>query len=171
LRLFTQNFWTKGGYYTNEFFLGTITDSTKFVLEYRGLLDYGQYYAARTGAASQLRSDRRVLFGATGWHNPKGFDGLCKSQYHLIPRDVSLDPQGRVTFSPLPEIATLRKPGSRTALSLTGGDDRVSSPLATAANGSMLELQVRARVSVFLRHDCNNVLLNDTVSNKLGGAA
>jgi hypothetical protein len=133
--------WKEGGYYTNEYFVGTITDSTKFVLEYRGLLDYGQYYAARTGSASQLRSDRRVLFGATGWHNPQGFDGSCKSQYHLIPRDVSLDPLGRLSFSPLPEIATLHKPGSRTALSLRGGDD-TGSPLATAANGSMLELQL-----------------------------
>ena len=133
--------WKDGGYYTNEYFVGTITDSTKFVLEYRGLLDYGQYYAARTGSASQLRSDRRILFGATGWHNPQGFDGSCKSQYHLIPRDVSLDPLGRLSFSPLPEIATLHKPGSRTALSLRGGDD-TGSPLATAANGSMLELQL-----------------------------
>ena len=134
--------WKHGGYYTNEWFLGTIADSKTFVLEDRGLLDFGQCYAARTGSASQLRTDRRVLFGATGWHNPQGFDGTCKGQYHLIPRDVALDPEGRVTFSPLPEIATLHTPGSRTTMALAGSRGDSGGPLATAANGSMLELQL-----------------------------
>ena len=34
--------WHAGGYFTNEWFLGTITDN-KFKVEDRGLLDYGQY--------------------------------------------------------------------------------------------------------------------------------
>ena len=33
----------------------------------------------------------------------------CNTQVHLIPRDMALDAKGRVTFSPIPEIAaTLR---------------------------------------------------------------
>ena len=38
----------------------------------RGLLDYGQYYAARTGSEVQAPDGRRVLFSATGWHYPPG---------------------------------------------------------------------------------------------------
>ena len=34
--------WGAGGYFTNEWFLGTIKDN-KFAVEDRGLLDYGQY--------------------------------------------------------------------------------------------------------------------------------
>ena len=138
--------WAEGGYYTNEWFLGTIKDSKTFVLEDRGLLDFGQYYAARTGSEDQSPTGRRVLFSATGWHNPPGektfslfwrhfilkterwprqardkhrensnngrfLPGMahCNTQVHLIPRDMALDAKGRVTFSPIPEIAaTLR---------------------------------------------------------------
>ena len=101
--------WEAGGYYTNEWFLGTIDDSKTFKLEDRGLLDYGQYYAARTGSEDQSPTGRRVLFSATGWHNPPGM-ASCHTQVHLIPRDMVLDAKDRVTFSPIPEIAsTLRK--------------------------------------------------------------
>eukprot|EP01043_Picozoa_sp_COSAG02_P003845 COSAG02_NODE_97_length_37159_cov_37.660335_16_plen_502_part_00 len=100
--------WAAGGYYTNEWFLGTIENSKTFKVEDRGLLDYGQYYAARTGSENQSATGRRVLFSATGWHNPPGM-ASCHTQLHLIPRDVRLDAKGRITFSPIPEIAsTLR---------------------------------------------------------------
>ena len=151
--------WHAGGYYTNEWFLGTIANSTRFVLEDRGLLDYGQYYAARTGSATQDPLGRRVLFSATGWHNPQGMDGSCKGQYHLIPRDMGLDAQGRVTFSPIPELASLHQPGTRVVHELPaaaprGGSDggkavtaaAVLAPqpraMRTNASGSMLELQL-----------------------------
>ena len=124
--------WGAGGYFTNEWFLGTVTDN-KFIVEDRGLLDYGQYYAARSGSEAQAPNGRRVLFSATGWHNPPGM-GSCKTQLHLIPRDIKLDGKGRVTFNPIPEIATtLRKPG---AFKLSASDG------ATTAKGSSLELHL-----------------------------
>ena len=44
--------------------------------------------------------------------------GSCKTQLHLIPRDMALDSKNRVTFSPIPEIAaTLRVPGSGVTVS------------------------------------------------------
>ena len=92
--------WKAGGYYTNEWFLGTINQSTQFIVESRGLLDYGQYYAARTGSASQLRSDRRVLFGATGWHNPQGFDGTCKGPVSPDPSRSGARPRWAAHFQP-----------------------------------------------------------------------
>ena len=61
--------WGPGGYSTNEWFLGTITDNN-LTVEDRGLLDYGQYYAAHTGSNVQVPNGRRVLFPATGWHKP-----------------------------------------------------------------------------------------------------
>ena len=90
--------WAKGGYFTNEWFVGTIattgtdtgTDNgtnedtgaaggpgpppggMQFHVESRALLDYGQYYAARSGSEHQSPTGRRVLFSATGWHNPPG---------------------------------------------------------------------------------------------------
>lgn len=73
--------------------------------------------AARTGSEDQAPTGRRVLFSATGWHNPPGM-GSCKTQLHLIPRDMALDSKNRVTFSPIPEIATtLRVPGSGVTVS------------------------------------------------------
>ena len=48
----------------------------------------GQYYAARTGSEDQSPTGRRVLFSATGWHNPPGMGG-CHTQIHLIPRDMA----------------------------------------------------------------------------------
>ena len=90
--------------------------------------------AARTGSEVQAPDGRRVLFSATGWHNPPGMGG-CKTQLHLIPRDIKLDAKGRVTFNPIPEIAaTLRKPGS---FELVAG-----SATATTVKGSSLELHL-----------------------------
>ena len=148
--------WHAGGYFTNEWFLGTITDN-KFRVEDRGLLDYGQYYAARTGAGvPQSPNGRRVLFSSTGWHNPPGMGGMssgggaaaagwsCPALHldgmlHLIPRDIKLDAKGRITFNPIPEIAaTLRKPGAAFTLG-AGAADRDG---ATTAKGSSLELHL-----------------------------
>ena len=133
--------WHAGGYFTNEFFLGTISDN-KFKVEDRGLLDYGQYYAARTGSGvPQSPNGRRVLFSATGWHNPPGM-GACKTQLHLIPRDIKLDSKGRITFNPIPEIAqTLRKPG-RAAFKIGAETTNQSVSGATTSKGSSLELHL-----------------------------
>lgn len=51
----------------NEYFVGEIRNNS-FQVESSGLLDFGQYYAARSGSGwAQSRTERRVLFGDTGW--------------------------------------------------------------------------------------------------------
>ena len=57
----------------------------------------GQYYAARTGSEDQSPTGRRVLFSATGWHNPPGMGG-CHTQIHLIPRDMALVSLSKLFF-------------------------------------------------------------------------
>ena len=58
--------WKAGGYFVNSYFIGRIV-ANNFIVEARGPLDYGQYYAARTGSVDrQSASARRVIFSATG---------------------------------------------------------------------------------------------------------
>ena len=93
--------WHAGGYYTNEWFLGTIANSTRFVLEDRGLLDYGQYYAARTGTAMQDPLGRRVLFSvSTRQHVPPNTQTQTHSHTHTRAR-------AHLFFSLLPTAACL----------------------------------------------------------------
>ena len=108
--------------------------------DYRALLDYGQYYAARSGSEAQSPTGRRVLFSATGWHNPPGVQ--CRTQIHLVPRDLAIDAQGRLTFNPIPEIASLRVAEQGVRLELTGGAAAASTtePTKTSVAGSRLEL-------------------------------
>ena len=51
--------WKKGAYFTNEWFVGSIRNNT-FHTAARGLLDYGQYYAARSGTSGDLPGGRQV---------------------------------------------------------------------------------------------------------------
>lgn len=128
--------WHAGGYFVNSYFVGQIVDN-KFQVESRGPLDYGQYYAARTGTGLVQSGDsRRVLFSATGWHNPPGWanPSTCKTQMHLVPRDLLIDHKGRLTFNPIPEIATLRKSKDPTRL--------VGSTSGLLINGSNAEIQM-----------------------------
>lgn len=133
--------WKAGGYYTNEYWVGSIVNNTRFVTEQRGLLDFGQYYAARTGSQNQSPTERRVLFSATGWHNPPGTN--CKTQVHLIPRDLRLDDKARLTFNPIPEIATLRTGVSR-ALSPEAfeSDARGGKTTSTGVVGTLVEVNL-----------------------------
>ena len=91
----------------------------------------------------QSPNGRRVLFSATGWHNPPGM-GSCRTQLHLIPRDIKLDQKGRVTFNPIPEIAqTLRRPGAAPfKLSAAAGNASADLEGATTVKGSSLELHL-----------------------------
>ena len=91
-----------------------------------------------------------MLFSATGWHNPPGMGG-CHTQIHLIPRDMALDAKGRVTFSPLPEIAsTLRVPHVVEFCPTKHGAAKVGPGQVCALEDGALELRacalVRSRV-------------------------
>ena len=147
--LSTHAAWQAGGYFVNSFFVGTISESKTFVVEHRGPLDYGQYYAARTGTGrdASARDGRRVLVSATGWHNPPGWPDppKCRTQMHLIPRDLALDSFGRLTFHPIPELTTLHIGEKPAVVVVRGGDDRGWVPsLATPGlpSGSALELRL-----------------------------
>lgn len=135
--------WHKGAYFTNEWFVGAIdpSESATFQTHSRGLLDYGQLYAARTGASGdgpagrQAPNGRRVLFGATGWHNPPGMDSSCDPQIHLIPRDLGIDKvTGGLSIAPIPELATLRVGAA------TVGDEKAGAVSITT--GARLQLQL-----------------------------
>lgn len=135
--------------------------------EDRGPLDYGQYYAARTGSgAVQSGTNRRVLFSATGWHNPPGWPNppQCKTQMHLIPRDLLLDAQGRLTFNPIPELATLRESGPGVGgtapqwmqlLPTSHLPPRSAQPTPAAAAAATAPLALQGGSSVELRMNCS----------------
>jgi hypothetical protein len=135
--------WARGAYFTNEWWSGTIADTPegkmKFVVERRGLLDFGQYYAARSGGGAAQRGDgRRVLFAATGWHNVQGWPGglPCHTQMHLLPRDLGLDASGRLTIAPVAEVAaTLRGGGGSGGRPAPGG-------MSAVGVGALLDLEL-----------------------------
>ena len=132
----------------NEYWVGDIVDSKTFAPTSRGVLDFGMYYAARTGStatASLDGTERRVIFGATGWAPPRSLPGCqphTSMQIEMMPRDLGVDAKGRLTISPIPELATLRKPGSRTSAWL---DSQQPAPSAAAAKGSLLDLRMSCK--------------------------
>lgn len=113
-----------------------------------GGLDYGMYYAARSGSQGSFVQDpasRRVLFGASGWAPPRGQHCIphTSMQIEMLPRDLGLDAASRLTISPIPEIATLRRPGTHSITTLVGSNQStITSPEGSAPKGSLLELHL-----------------------------
>ena len=94
---------------TNEYRIGSIDSSIYFQVENKGLVDYGNFYAGKTGtnAYGVNGMSRRVLFGFTGWSEPTAPTACGRS--HVIPRDISLSDDGTVLrFRPVEEIEMLR---------------------------------------------------------------
>lgn len=140
-------------YQNNEYWVGDIVDSRTFAPTSRGILDFGMLYAARTGSSATSSLDgteRRVIFGATGWAPPRSLPGCqphTSMQIELLPRDLGIDAKGRLTISPIPELVTLRKPGGRQTsawLPSANSGDQLSAPVAhgSAATGSLLDLRM-----------------------------
>jgi sucrose-6-phosphate hydrolase SacC (GH32 family) len=125
-----------------RYFVGTFSKAKAFTVERRGLLDGGQLYAARSGGGAP--GGRRLLFATTGWRYPAGMDLTCRPQIHHIPRDLGLDVRGRLTISPIPELASLRVPGSGIALSRqqAHADCRSASRPCLVGRGASLQLQL-----------------------------
>lgn len=129
----------------NEYWVGSIASSSKFKASSRGVLDFGMYYAARTGTTagvSQSPTDRRIIFGATGWAPPRGLPGCqphTSMQIELLPRDLALDQHSRLTITPIPELATLRRPSTRRATMFVTG---TAADGVHQARGSLLELRL-----------------------------
>jgi hypothetical protein len=91
-------------YQNNEYWVGDIVDSRTFAPTSRGILDFGMLYAARTGSSATSSLDgteRRVIFGATGWAPPRSLPGCqphTSMQIELLPRDLGIDAKGRLTI-------------------------------------------------------------------------
>lgn len=97
---------------TNQWWTGTIAGSPpRLTPAAVGLVDYGAYYAAKTGATANVSPEpttRRLMFGFTGWQEPTARASCGRAM--LLPRDVRLSDVDGMTplFSPLEELATLR---------------------------------------------------------------
>ena len=67
-------------------------------------------------------------------------------QIEMLPRDLGLDSKSRLTITPIPELATLRRPGRSRSTTLHGDpDDGASSlrvPDGAAPTGSLLDLRL-----------------------------
>ena len=106
-----------------ELWVGTI-DKTTHVLQAtkHGVVDYGEYYASKTAAGTNLTS-RRVLFGfieasvnrqgngtnrwSTSCKSPTG--GASKVvEPEALPREVALRSDGTIGFEPVKELQSLR---------------------------------------------------------------
>eukprot|EP00050_Salpingoeca_kvevrii_P019831 m.91108 g.91108 ORF g.91108 m.91108 type:complete len:546 (-) comp8590_c0_seq1:350-1987(-) len=101
---------------TNQWWIGTIAGSPpRFLPASVGLLDYGSFYAGKTGSTiAAARGDRRVLFAFSGWSNPTANPACGRAI--LLPRDIHFDAAQLVPlFSPVPELATLRNTSSHVA--------------------------------------------------------
>ena len=59
-------------YSTNQWWIGTVDGfPPRFKAVNVGIMDYGNGYAAKTGSTFKaLPTDRRVVFGFTGWSEP-----------------------------------------------------------------------------------------------------
>lgn len=59
-------------YSTNQWWIGTVEGMPpRFTALNVGIMDYGNGYAAKTGSTfSAMPTDRRVVFGFTGWNEP-----------------------------------------------------------------------------------------------------
>jgi hypothetical protein len=79
-------------YSTNQWWIGTMAGSPpRFTPENVGIMDYGYGYAAKTGSTRRsLATDRRVVFGFTGWSEPTAAAGCGRAL--IIPRDITLGP-------------------------------------------------------------------------------
>jgi hypothetical protein len=115
-------------YQTNQWWIGRLQGTPpRFVLTgSHGLLDYGQAYAARSGAAhAQSPRARRVSFAFTGWQAPTQPPGCGRTM--LLPRELRVVPTGaaadggagvggggsmRLTVEPVAETSSLRVRGS-----------------------------------------------------------
>eukprot|EP01084_Bolivina_argentea_P045371 83520_1 len=101
-----------GLFCTNEYWVGNIdTTSNTFnpLSDHNhALLDYGNFYAAKTGTVYNgvNGETRRILFGFSGWSEPTAPSACGRS--HVIPRDIRLNNKNLLTFNPIKEIKNIR---------------------------------------------------------------
>jgi len=96
-------------YVTNQWWIGNLVGNPPiFVPENTGLLDYGNYYAAKSGTdINNGPTSRRILFSFDGWTQPTA-DPQCGHSM-TIPREVTLGRDGiSPRINPLIEAKNLR---------------------------------------------------------------
>jgi len=89
-----------------KFYSGNLDlDKVRFIPEYHGVIDFGptcDYYAPNT---LQMENGRRITFGwIKGFKSKHGWQGAVS-----LPRDLSLDKEGRLIQNPIPELEKLCK--------------------------------------------------------------
>eukprot|EP00935_MAST-01C_sp_MAST-1C-sp1_P002630 g2630.t1 len=113
--------------------VGSASAGLKFVPEETGLLDYGNYFAGKTGTVeNQTAHGRRVLFGFPGWTQttkPKGSPKCLQ-----FARELSVV-GNRLALAPIPELSLLRR--KQTQTSCTACDNRTA-----LATGAQLEVRL-----------------------------
>ena len=127
-------------YKTNQWWVGTLSgDPPRFTPDNVGIVDFGNGYAAKTGTTwEQKGTERRLVFGFTGWQEPTAPTGC--GRYLIIPRDLSVV-SNRLEVSPIPETKVLRVPSSKKITTVeanvpTDGD------ASTIAGGSQVEISL-----------------------------
>eukprot|EP01084_Bolivina_argentea_P045370 83519_1 len=94
---------------TNEYWVGEIDiNKNKFIPQKHSLLDFGNFYAGKTGTVSNGVNGevRRILFGFTGWNEPTAPTQCGRS--HVIPRHITLNNNNTLNFEPIDEIKSIR---------------------------------------------------------------
>jgi hypothetical protein len=155
-RLGAEKFVVTAGVYrktltqTSEWFVGarvrnaSASSGWSIALEKRGHVDYGAYYSAKVARDAYPATPgggRHVVFGEVtpvgGPSAPPWMD-VCGS-HHAFPRDLALDERLGLRVKAIPELASLRAPGSHVGRSAAGDNG------APMALGSQAEISLTCR--------------------------
>eukprot|EP01052_Picozoa_sp_SAG31_P040901 SAG31_NODE_6049_length_2192_cov_2.194458_1_plen_578_part_10 len=129
---FPPGSWNNHG---EEYWIGSLDPITKVLtnISHHAAVDYGEYYASKTAAGTDLLG-RRVLFGyleASVNRQSAGADRWSTScgaklvEPEALPREVTLQHDGSLGFEPVAELQALRMGPSevnKTAIGLKCGD-------------------------------------------------
>lgn len=123
-------------YKTNQWWVGSLSgDPPRFTPDHVGIVDFGNGYAAKTGTTWQQKgTERRLVFGFTGWQEPTAPTGC--GRYLIMPRDLSVV-SNRLEVTPIPETKVLRVPSSKKTTTVEADGDA-----STIASGSQVEISL-----------------------------
>lgn len=133
---------------TNQWWVGTLSGNPpRFTPETVGIMDYGNGYAAKTGSSFvQSGSSRRVVFGFTGWIEPTQ-PQYC-GRYLITPRELTIGANNELQIEPIPEVARLRVPGTKTHAAVVHATDSDVTDSAALLPGA--ELSRRLAVTTLM---------------------
>ena len=137
------------------------SDGSVFKPLTRGILDYGQFYSART-IADATNTGRRLIYGNIRTDVTQGPFGVnttvCEAPpwssatevcpvwfFFALPRELSLGDDDRLLVKPPKELEQLRVPGSAVAKSVTSGALRCGQRMALGLNSLLAEVSLTLR--------------------------